>query len=76
MDNEAIDVKWEVVIEDEKADSHEAGGEKQVLAQGAYTTNREDKKAMQNLLEVGTSRQVFSSVFQGLLSVLCIVLFI
>ena len=76
MDNEAIDVKWEVVIEDEKADNHEAGGEKQVLAQGAYTTNREDKKAMQNLLEVGTSRQVFFSVFQGLLSVLCIVLFI
>ena len=53
MDNEAIDVKWEVVIEDEKADNTEAGGEKQVLAQGAYTTNREDKKAMQNLLEVG-----------------------
>lgn len=61
MDNEAIDVKWEVVIEDEKADNQETGGEKQVLAQGAYTTNREDKKAMQNLLEVA-EYEIFGEV--------------
>lgn len=42
MDNEAIDVKWEVVVEEEKPEN-QAGGDKQVLAQGASNIMDDDE---------------------------------
>lgn len=65
-DNEAIDVKWEVVVEEEKPEN-QSGGDKQVLAQGESNIMDEDdigitpKPSNANLLEVA-EHEIFGDV--------------
>ena len=66
MDNEAIDVKWEVVVEEEKPENQN-GGDKQVLAQGESNIMDEDemqiptKPSTSSLLEVA-EHEIFGDV--------------
>lgn len=63
-DNEAIDVKWEVVIEEEKSEN-QSGGDKQVLVHGESNIMDEDditpKPSTANLLEVA-EHEIFGDV--------------
>ncbi len=55
MDNEAVDVKWEVVIEDDKQQNPDSS-EKQILAQGGTNIGNmcmEEEVAGDSLLELG-----------------------
>ncbi|ELU12768.1 hypothetical protein CAPTEDRAFT_170446 [Capitella teleta] len=68
MDNEAIDVKWEVVVEEEKAEN-QSGGDKQVLAQGESNIMDDDEmqppakplEESSNVLEVA-EHEIFGDV--------------